>query len=195
MGLDLYIYKVSKPDLSLTQQYLEEDLKKKGCKFFTTGDMKENSVYHQLLPYSESLCVEMNGIDMDQIADTFQLIPDSLYPIVIGSIKTVIAGKKRGDGSPYSITLTNDVAKKFLVKKTVPCHVYQSDVVIWLHGHENEEQMDVLQNYMYEHFQIENCKYCKLSAEDAKEINKIMGAELLQEDLPADSAYFYLEWY
>lgn len=196
MGLDLYIYKVSKPDLSPTQQYLEEALKKQGYQQFTTSDLKDDSAYEQLLPYSVSVCVERTAVDLDQMAHTFHLVPDSMLPIVIGSDRTVLSGVKQSDGKPYSITLTEDMAGKFTKKIVEPCHVYLREQVVWLHGHEEEELADALQNYMYEHFQVENCKYCKLSAKNVRDINDLLPYEpLLELDPAEESGYFYLEWY
>lgn len=196
MGLDVYITRIKKPVLSGKGPYLEEALLEQHIYCRTIAGIQDDFAYKEAIPYMLKAPVTRNKINIKKIAEAFDLQEESVRTICYSSSSISFGGKKRVGGMPFSITLSREQLQKgFFYQETEDCYLYSKKDVCWWSGH--REEVEKIQNYMYDHFPVENCGYYLLTEEHLKALNELLPADnQIPMELPdGESALFYQEWY
>ena len=195
MGLDIYITRIKKPVLSGNGPFLSADLEDQGLFVMPAKEFAEDSAFQEILPYTTLMNVIRTKVDFDAIAKNFGLKKNSIHVFRWNQGSISIGGKRNDNGMGFSVTLQpNMVQKHFLTDVMESCYVFSREDVYHINGH--GEEIETIQNYMYEHFSVDNCKYCLLNVEDIDALNHILHSDVIRLDPPTEnSALFYQEWY
>lgn len=184
MGLDMYIYRVSKPNLDDTVIYNYVDLN--GI-VLDDGDL-DKPMYRQLAPYAQQIQVRTQCYDMDKIRRDYELSNDS-YISMRSSYRIVITDRKSGK----MVDISSDVIERdYIVEKVEKRFVCnKEEVAYWRKAYD-------IQNWFYEHIEdgVENTGYYILPGELLLKFNKVFKEDRIEAESPdEESALFYWEWY
>lgn len=183
MGLDMYIYRATKPQTNETMIYTPLD--------FTVSISEkeiEDDMYDQIFPYLTEVQVKAEYYDMDKIRRDYELSAKAslsrVSPEGIGvsdsiSGKTVSISQEDVDAK-YTRT---DIEKHF-VCNLERVHYWRKayDVQEWFHDNLSADY-------------IENCGYYILSEELIEDFNESFNEYIEPEKPDEESALFYHEWY
>lgn len=198
MGLDMFVYRVSKPHLDDELVYDYSDLDGIIISAYDVDDPAVTELTSKsdvtvrkltdLLPYTQLVKVRFKEYDMKRIQKDFGL-PEQSY--IGGSSSAKITVKSRNGGKELEIPMST-VKKKYIVDVVENCLFAKCeevmywrkayDVQAWFHG---EIQPDV-----------ENVGYYILDEYLLKEYNEKYPDYRFPFEIPCgESALFYHEWY
>ncbi len=184
MGLDMYIYRCSKPDLKPNKVYDSAEI---SDIMLTEEELKEQ-MYRDLTPYCEKIRVINHYYDMEKIRADYGLSQDAWIWCWCGSGITV--GDKTPTGRRDVEISHEDIETKYTVSKEEIRFVCKcEEEKYWRKAYE-------IQDFFYDHYPVENVGYYKLSKEVIEEFNKRYPRDAFEaEDETESSALFYHEWY
>lgn len=184
MGLDMYIYRCSKPDLNPNKVYDSSEI---FGVVLTEEDLTE-PMYHDLAPYCEKIHVINRYYDMERIRADYGLSEDAWIWCYSG--KGITIGDKTPAGKRNVEISNEDVETKYTVSKEEIRFVCKcEEEKYWRKAYD-------IQDFFYEHYPVENVGYYKLSKEVIEEFNKRYPEDTFEaEDATESSALFYHEWY
>lgn len=197
MGLDIYISRIRKPELSGQEPYLEEGLMNQHVFVYPISEIQDDPCYKEPLPFMVQALVSRNKIDEEKIAEAFQLEKGSIYAYTYDQNSISFGGKKRSDGKSFLMTIPRDrIQREFLYQETEMCYLFSREDIRHWHGH--GEVLDQLQEYVSDHFpSVENCGYYMLTEEHIQAMNQFLSeTDQIPMETPTETeALFYQEWY
>lgn len=182
MGLDMFIYRCSKPKLEPDRVYKRDEL---GGVIISAEEM-DLPMYKMLRPYCTPCKVRNRYYNIEQIRKDHGL-SDASY-IGMESYASITVYDPSDQRSVDIVRST--INEKYIteeVEDSYNCNCEEE--YYW------RKEYD-LQNFFYHHFTVENCGFYMLTAEIMEELNeRFPGHHVVPEDPTEDSALFYHEWY
>lgn len=184
MGLDMYIYRCSKPDVNPNKIYDSSELH--GI-VLSEEDLSEQ-MYSDLAPYCEKVRVINHYYNMEKIRADYGLSDEAHIWSWTGSGITV--GDKTPEGQRNVEISSEDIDRKYTISKEEVRFVCECDEEkYWRKAYD-------IQDFFYNHYPVENVGYYKLSKEVIEEFNRAHPDDAFEaEDATESSALFYHEWY
>ena len=190
MGLDSYVHRVRKPKGLVNKIYTMQDIQDLGLSYFQNKDGYKD-LEKELLPYCQTVKVQVNRINMDRIIEHYHL--SSKAEIVYQDSKMLGVRDPEQEDETVCIenttvrdVFTDTIEEDFFV-------FYAEEVLYW---RKNFDISDFFHGLLG---QVENCGYYELLPEYIEEYNQRAlenGWEQLDEECSAeDAVLFYLEWY
>lgn len=189
MGLDMSVYRVSKPFLNGYEVYDIDDIE--GI-IFKEKD-SNNPMFRQLVPYCVKVRVMNHYYDLKKIGEDY-----NITDVWIGGwccdengSKTFIHGNR--DGKSESVTISDDLIKsKYIIDREEACYVCASkEMRYWRKAYD-------IQEWIHENLPepVENTGYYILTEAFLDEFNKTFPEDTLPtKGLGNHSALVYWEWY
>lgn len=184
MGLDMYLYRVSRVTEEQKAKFIEnmgewydED---EDC--FVISIMKNElneKMYSDLIPYLEEVTVTREYFDFDRIKEDNN-IPEDAELTGRNFSSPLRLWFRDNDDNQYEVTIDNE--EQYVYKKDETVYIaYVEEIDYWRKGYG-------LQREIHEHLnnEVENCGYYRLDYEFAKSIS---------DTVKATDAVFYHEWY
>lgn len=189
MGLDQYIYRISKAELE-DRVYKVDEFNHTNLSRLSVSDFeRDRGLCNQLRPYAVKRNVECKLYDVDKMIEDYSLPKDS-YIWRYGGGGITIGGKTE-DGESINQDITNEeIELKYTKTEIIPYYIWaQEEVQYWRKNYK-------LQDWAYDNLDgIDNTAYCVLNSELIEEINYKFDEDIPAEDATEDSALFYWEWY
>lgn len=184
MGLDMYIYKASKPTgirTDIVHDYAA--LQDRDFSLFEAENVEGEKWFADLIPYCVKVKCVAEYYDVPRIAKAYNLGenahwcgfgPDGIYFI----------------GDNKEVAVPDEEVKKFCIKKEKEWYVVHIEEVAYWRKHYT------LQDWFYENLgYVENCGYHILNADLIAEMNAEFDEDVAEEDPTDNEALFYHEWY
>ena len=127
MGLDMYVYRISRGDFDANKVYEESDSSLPMHTHFLRAAIAEESpeMYADLLPYTVKSKLKMPFYDVEGMAKDSGLDPDSACLGSWGNYGATVCGTSIEDGASKSISFEPDVVKeKYIIERI-------EDVYFW----------------------------------------------------------------
>lgn len=194
MGLDMYIYRVRKPQLE-ERTYTAEEISKMGLSSANVDEVKhEESLLEQILPYTVVRNVTDSYLDKKKIIADYNLPKDSYVGMF--SWEGIQISGTNDNGERVSQFIPDSVIQeKYIIYRTVPTYIWKMEEEAYWRKHYE------LQEWFYDKIedaydvQVENCGYYILDADMIAEMNEQFGEHVSEEDPTDDEALVYHEWY
>lgn len=191
MGLDMYVYRISKPYLE-DRLYEANQLLDQGMMIIAPTDAPQAPSTRELLPFSQELLVRNTYYDMEKVQRVYHF-EDMPAPYGFASDGTImVCGQENGAGKSISISGI-DVKAKFLKTVEEVCFVCTvTQVAYWRNEYELQELFETLLTH------VENNGYYMLDLDIIRAVNKfpIEDSTQLPEEEPTEaSSLFYRAWY
>lgn len=189
MGLDMYVYKVSKIGLE-KRTYTSAELRELGLSFVSADNVKENEdLYYQLLPYTIKRDVSAEFFDMEKIIADYNLPSNSSIGMM--SYEKIIVSGKNENGEYVKQEITREeIDNKYTVTKINPYYIWKDKEVAYWRKHYD------LQDWVYDALgNVDNTGYYMLNTNVIQELNDTFNEDVPVMEPTKDSALFYWEWY
>lgn len=162
MGLDMYIYEISKPMLE-NRVYASNELCAMDC-IYRTSEEVDDSV-EEMLPYAASVKVSIPDIDLDKIIADYGLPANSMIDH-FGSNVITVSGNGPDTYVQKEIPL-KEINEKYTMIREEQCYVWhRRKVAQWRKDYDVQEIWhEILDDGSKDRF-IENGGYYKLTDED-----------------------------
>ena len=194
MGLDMYVYRVKKPQLE-EKTYTAEEISKMGLSSANVNEVEhEMSLLEQILPYTVVRNVTGSYLDKGKIIADYNLPKDSYVGMI--SHKGIQISGQNGNGERVSQCVPSSVIQeKYIIYKTVPTYIWNmEEEAYWRKHYELQEWFYNIIEDAHD-TQVENCGYYVLDADMIAEMNARFGEHVPEEDPTEDEALVYHEWY
>jgi len=186
MGLDQYVFRVTKPKLE-DRVYTAEELGNMGLnKAFYHEAEKDMSLIKELLPYTEIRDVRSHFLNTEKIIQDYNL-PSDAYISYMGPNGM----KMRGHNEEEQFISQEEIDKKYVLTKELPCYIWHTEEVQY--WRKNYELQDWIANVLKK--TIENTGYYRLNKTIIHRLNGRFDADVPEESKTKESALFYHEWY
>lgn len=190
MGLDQYIYRVSKPNLENRMYTAEEialigNLHRVSVVDFETKDC----LFEELTPYVIKRDVECEFYDVEKMIADYNLPKNSYIWRYSGGGITIGGRDENGKKIDQEI-FNNEIREKYTKTEIIPCYIWKAEEVQYWRKHYD------LQDWIYDSIdEVENTAYRILSADLIEDLNETFGEDIPTEEPTDKSALFYWEWY
>lgn len=197
MGLDMYLYRVKKPEMKYVEGFIGKELSElddvKGMALISLQDYEEEDypLIQQLLPYCHVIEMTNRELLLGKIVDDYN-VQGSIH---IGEITKDYIGfyysaNDNINGERVSISISmNDIQNKYSHLENINVAVcYMDDVYYW-RGDAGTHARDLFYQYIG---CIKNCGYYKVPDDMIAELEACVGLELCKEE---DEVFMYHEWY
>lgn len=190
MGLDQYIYRISKPNLE-DKVFTISELGSMGCVPIPATDFEANTnLYRQLKPYTVKRNVERMYYKVAEMIADYNL-PSNSYIWYQSFDKIALQGTDVNGNSVSQDISTREVNSKYIGTEIVPYYIFsEEEEAYW---RKNWDLVDWLEHAMKK--PIENTGYYRLNATLIHRINSKFGSHVTEESATEDSAMFYWHWY
>lgn len=189
MGLDMFVYRVRKPQLE-ERVYTRKELDSKDLTAISVKNFEcEESLLEQILPYAVTRDVTSEYINIEQIVKDYNL-PKKSHVTMFSYDGIKVGGMNENKEYVDQFIDRNELYSKYVLNETEPTYIWcMEEEAYWRKHYE-------LQDWFYEKLEhVENCGYYVLDAEQIAEMNAQFGEHVPEEDPTDDEALFYHEWY
>lgn len=189
MGLDQYIFKITKAELEECD-YKADELREMRLNFISLKEAHDNmDLYSQLLPYTIQRNVSDEFINTEKIIEDYNL-PKESYIGMMSYEKIVVRGKNDNGEYVEQEIYREEIDKKYTITKTEPYYIWKSEEVAYWRKYYD------LQDWIYETIDgVDNTGYYILDAETIMELNRKFKTYLAVQEPTDKFALFYWEWY
>lgn len=190
MGLDQYIYRVSKPNLE-NRMYTAEEIALIGnLHRVSVVDFETNTcLYEELTPYTIKRDIECKFYDVEKMITDYNL-PKNSYIWRYGGGGITIGGRDDNGENVNQEISDNEIREKYTKTEVVPHYIWKAEEVQYWRKHYE------LQDWIYDNIdEVDNTAYCILSADLIEELNETFKECIPEKDPTEESALFYWEWY
>lgn len=190
MGLDQFIFKVSKANLE-NRTFTSDEIENMYLNKIEVSDFeKYKDMYKALIPYTEKRNVECKLYDTAKIFSDYKL-PANSY-IWCYSPTGITIGYVKANGERANQEVSNaEIEAKYIKTEVIPFYIFKSEEVYY--WRKEYDLCDWIENALKK--QIENCGYYKLNKTVIKRMNSKFKSEVPVESANKEYAYFYHEWY
>lgn len=188
MGLDQYIFRIKKAELS-ERLYTSEELSTMDLNKIPAEDF-DNDMYKQLKPYAVKRDVLCKFYDVKKMIEDYNLPNGSRIWSYCGDQITI--GGYGINNQRVDQTITRDeIDRKYTKTEIIPHYIFSTEEV-W-YWRKNYDLAEWLSDNMKQ--PPENTGYYKLTKTLVKRINSKFKTEIPEESATKESALFYWEWY
>lgn len=185
MGLDSYVFQVSRPTLP-ERTYQFQELASK--LIVITPQEQGETRYRGLLPFAQKVSVVSTYYDMERLQHAFEFDDKPQIFVFHSSGHIWVSGRKNGGQEKHQV-----YGPDYTFEKEERCFVCQQDeLAYWRNAHE-------VQNFFYEQLgDIENAGYYQIPKETILAFNSVAPASwgrLPEMEPSEDQGLFYYEWY
>lgn len=194
MGLDMYIYRVRKPQLE-ERTYTAEELGHMGYSSVGVNYVDaEKSLFEQILPYMVIRNVTDDYINKEKIIVDYNL-PEDSYISMMGNDGVKLRGTNDSGESVSQFISMDELDKKYTITKTVPTYIWRTEEEAYWRKHYDLQEWfyNIIEDAHDTH--VENCGYYVLDADLIAEMNAKFDEHVPEEDPTDDEALVYHEWY
>ena len=186
MGLDQYVFRVSKPNLE-DRVYTAEELGNMGLhKAYYHDAEQDMHLIKELLPYTEIRNVRSNFLNKTQIIADYNLPEDSY----VGYMGADGMRMHSPDGVTQFIS-QEEIDKKYILTEELPCYIWHAeDVAYWRKNYALQDWIPIALKRS-----VENTGYYRLTKTIIHRLNSRFNADVPEEGKTKESALFYWEWY
>lgn len=190
MGLDQYIFRIKKAELS-ERLYTSEELGTMGFNRIPAEDFEEHEDrYKHLKPYAVKRDVVCQFYDVEKMIADYNLPKDS-YIWKHTHDNITISGYDANDNRIDQVISRDEINKKYTKTEIVPHYIFSTeDVWYWRKNYDLAEWLDANMKCA-----VKNTGYYKLTKTLVKRINSKFKAKIPEESATKESALFYWEWY
>lgn len=194
MGLDMYIYRVRKPQLE-ERTYTAEEISNMG---FSSVDVEEvsgeMSLFEQILPYMVVRNVTDKYVNKAKIISDYDL-PKNSYLSMSGYDGIKLEGTHNNGVIVRQFIGREELDKKYTFEKTVPTYIWRTEEEAYWRKHYDLQEWfyNIIEDAHDTH--VENCGYYVLDADMISEMNNRFDEHVPEEDPTDDEALVYHEWY
>lgn len=192
MGLDMYVFRIRKPDLNY-RVYSQDEIRELNLTTCTIDDFeKADAAMSQLLPYVSKIKVINEYYDVEAIIKDYNL-PAKSHIGTVSSHGIRVSGKSTS-GQWVSVDIsTEEIECKYIISKIEDSYAWKTqDVAYWRKHYDLQERFYELIG------DVENCGYYLLDVETINTLRDEYEADMSDVPLEAatdKSALFYHEWY
>ena len=187
MGLDMYIYKASKPteiNDSIIHNY--QNLSDKGYSMYDVSDVENEAWFAALMPFCVKVRCVAEYYDIARIAEAYEL-GENAHWCGFGPDGTYFIGSNK------EVAISDEEVQKFCIEKEKEWYVTSIDEVdYWRKNYKLQEAL--YKAYNKKGIAVENCGYYKLDDEILEIIKKLSGHEC-NLDMYNTETLMYHEWY
>ena len=189
MGLDQYIYRVKKLELS-ERIYTTEELGKMNLHKIAVEDFESNKeLYEQLKPYAIKRDVLCKIYDVEKMITDYNL-PSNSHIWGCSGNKIMIGGHDANNQQINQTISYDKIERKYTKTEIIPHYIFSTEEVWYWRKHYD------LQDWVYENIDnVDNTAYCILGADLINELNETFEEDIPVEEPTEESALFYWEWY
>ena len=189
MGLDQYVYKISKIGLE-KRTYTSAEIRELGLSCVMVDEANEyKQLYAELIPYTIKRDVSAEFLDMEKIIADYNL-PSNSSVGMMSYDKITLSGKnENGEYIRQDIT-RDEIENKYTITKINPYYIWKEKQVAYWRKHYD------LQDWIYDELgDVDNTGYYMLNADVIKALNDAFDEDVPVMEPTKDSALFYWEWY
>lgn len=185
MGLDMYVYRVEKPELDTSKVF---DVDKISGIVLSEEDIND-PMYREILPYCDKVQAVRHYYDIEKLKAESGAESIHLSSIIGGVLS--FTGTKP-DGQSVTISKSDaEIDESYTVDREETCYVCSyTEIRYWRKAYD-------IQDWFYDHIgHVENTGYYILSKELLQDFNEKFEDEELPVEAPNEKyAYCYWEWY
>lgn len=192
MGLDMYVFRITKPNLEY-KLYSQDELDTLRLTTCAVSEFERiGEAMRQLSPYVSKIQVVNKYYNLEQIIKDYRL-PANSYIGMYSSAGITVSGRD-DEGKRVSAEISpEEIDSKYTLCKTEDSYAWKSEEVAYWRKHYS------LQERFYDLIgDVENCGYYKLDrlliAQLREEFREDV-EDIPLEDSTEESALFYHEWY
>ena len=190
MGLDMYLYKISKPKLDKKRVYQPDKI---DASYVKIDELENNQIPYSMMKYCEEILVEHSYPNEEKIFKEFKnKYPDkydkynedwqpSSYYETFDGVDTTIQIYEDGD-SKIKLKLINDTIDKYKIKKVDKCLAWLGEEIAYQRGWLNDNAP-----------LPENCHYCH-NEDLIHELVEDYGLSKDFIELWSDDTFFFAWW-
>lgn len=189
MGLDQYIYRISKPNLA-NKVYTSEEIDTLGLNKVSATEFESDiSLFKDLLPYVVKRDVTCQFYDKEKMIADYNL-PKQSYIWQYSNDGITIGGTDKNGERINKKFSRKEIEEKYTKTETFPYYIWEEEEVEYWRKHYG------LQDWAYANIDgVDNTAYCKLSLELIANLNRAFNEYIPAEEPTEKSALFYWEWY
>ena len=190
MGLDSYVYRVSKPEGLEDRVYSSDEFYAMGLSAIPAELQDEPSIC-ELMPYCVDIRIEMPHVNMEKVCADYGF-GESAEIVAQNSDGSIVVYEKNDDGNEHFHELSGaEVREKYLLSRVEDYIAFQKEEIAYW-----RKDYDVSEFFADSHKGgIENTGYYILDLDTILQFNSLFADELPVEEPNAESALFYWEWY
>lgn len=189
MGLDAFIYRISRPEHLGKEQYSAKEIESLGLTSITLHSMTQENK-NNLRSCAKECMVENLYYDLENIRAEYSLSENAYIGAYLGDGSIVVTDfTDSGDSSHVSIS-KDEIKAKFILRQTDRCYVFRCEKI-----------QQWYKNYPISDFfamrvgPTENSVYYPIDEELAAEFNDRFGESIPTRPMPEGSGLFYYEWF
>ena len=189
MGLDQYIYRIKKLELS-ERLYTSEELGAMDLNKIVVEDFENHKeLYGQLEPYAVKRDVLCKLYDIEKMIADYNLPGNSHIWRYCGNEITISGYDANNQRIDQTISY-DEINRKYTKTEIIPYYLFSTEEVCYWRKHYD------LQDWVYENIDnVDNTAYCILDTGLIQDLNEIFDADIPVEEPTDESALFYWEWY
>lgn len=190
MGLDSYVFRVTKPEGLEDRVYSLDEIKALGLSAYL-AKYQDEPIFRELKPYCVKVRIDAPYINLQSIREAYGFGEDADV-VAQCSDGAITVSERRPDGSYHRQEISGaEMREKHLVNRVEVHNAFRKErVAYWRKDYEVEDF------FMEKHDDgIENTGYYILDLETILEFNSYFPQELPEEEPSETSALFYWEWY
>jgi hypothetical protein len=185
MGLDQYIYRISKPKLEDVVYTSEEICDMNLSKVTVEDAQKQMSLLADVIPYTIKRNIVIEYYDIKKIITDYNLPSDSHIGMMSYDGIRLYGYDVNGKYVESPLISDEELNSKYTYTKEVPCYIWkEKEIQYWRKNYP-------LQSWM----NIENTGYRILDSKRIRETNEAFKTNVPEEDPDEETALFYWEWY
>lgn len=190
MGLDAYIYRISKVELE-NRIFTSMEIGSLGLSYAWGEDFETNTnLYGQLKPYAIKINTERQYYKTKEMISDYNL-PINSYICFQSFDKLTLCGTDDNGDTVRQDISQKELTDKYIGTEIVPYYVWkEEEEAYW---RKNWDLVDWLEHTLKK--PIENCGYYRLSKTLIHRINSKFDRYASEENATKDSAMFYWMWY
>ena len=190
MGLDQYIYRISKPKLAECV-YTSKEIGSMNFNKVSVVDFETNAnLFKSLLPYVVKRDVECEFYDTEKMISDYNL-PNNSRIWRYSSNEIELSGTRENGERVSQVISYEEIDAKYIKTKIQPYYIWKEEEEYYWRKH--WDIVDWLEKTMKK--TIENTGYYKLNKTIIKRLNSKFKCNIPEESATEESALFYWEWY
>lgn len=189
MGLDAYIFRISRPKHLSKEQYTAKELDGLGLTFIPVHSMGQGNKSN--LRGCAAVCmVENLYYNLEKICTEYSLSANAYIGAILGDGSIEVTDRDSSGNSRRVSIAKEEIKDKFILHQIDECYVFQRErIQMWYKDYR-------ISDFFAEALgPIENTTYYPINEEVAIEFNQRFDASIPTRPMPEGTCLFYYEWY
>lgn len=189
MGLDSYIFKISRPEHLNKEQYTAKELDERGLTFAPAYSMGQRN-QSNLLSCAAVCKVENLYYDLEKIRAEYSLSGNAYIGVILGDGSIEVVDRDSSGNSKRVSIRKGEIKDNFILHQIDECYVFRRERIrMWYKNYR------IIYFFTEAFGAIENTIYYPISAEVAIQFNQRFGESIPTQPMPESTGLFYYEWY